>query len=154
MFAYISVAVAVVLGAVSVEVDRLHGPHEGVPHPHPVLRSEVSPCRHPPTFMTTSRSWADTTPSLTSRQHSFSRAYWGIRAPALLILYCSCSPTSLLLLQLLLILSCSRSSFYFSLAPAASPTSLLLLLLHLHPVEYKAWQLPRQRHRSLTYLRH
>ena len=30
-----------------------------------------------PAFMTTSRSWAETTPSLTRRQHSLSRAYWG-----------------------------------------------------------------------------
>ena len=37
----VPVSVAVVLGPVRVEVDGLHGPHEGVPHPHPVLHHHV-----------------------------------------------------------------------------------------------------------------
>ena len=37
----VPVSVAVVLGPVCVEVDGLHGPHEGVPHPHPVLHDHV-----------------------------------------------------------------------------------------------------------------
>ena len=80
--AYMSITVAVVLGALGVEMDGLHGPHEGVSHPHPVLPRQdwletTSKAAAVSTFMTTSRSWADTTPSRTRRQHSLSRAYWG-----------------------------------------------------------------------------
>ena len=35
------VSVTVVLGPLGVQMDRLHGPHEGVPHPHPVLHHHV-----------------------------------------------------------------------------------------------------------------
>merc|ERR1719150_1833194 len=37
----VPVSVAVILGPVRVEVDGLHRPHEGVPHPHPVLHHHV-----------------------------------------------------------------------------------------------------------------
>lgn len=37
----IPVSVTVVLGTLSVEVNGLHGPHEGVPHPHPILHYHV-----------------------------------------------------------------------------------------------------------------
>ena len=34
---HLAVSIAVVLGSLGVEVDGLHGAHEGIPHAHPVL---------------------------------------------------------------------------------------------------------------------
>jgi hypothetical protein len=35
------ISVAVVLCSLRVQVDRLHGAHEGVPHPHPILHHHI-----------------------------------------------------------------------------------------------------------------
>ncbi len=43
----LAVSVAVVLGPLRVQVDGLHGAHEGVPHPHPVLHHHVQILRAP-----------------------------------------------------------------------------------------------------------
>ena len=82
-----------------------------------------------PAFMTTSRSWAETTPSLTRRQHSLSRAYWGKFSCCFLFV----QSTRKLYTRKSVSVECS---------------------LHLHPVEDKAGHLPWEADRSLTNLGH
>ena len=76
----VPVSVAVVLGPVCVEVDGLHGPHEGVPHPHPVLHHHVDILRaHNPvpeySRCLASAERGSATLHLMSLQHSLRRAY-------------------------------------------------------------------------------